>query len=98
MKTIGENKETPLTNKLVLQFIKSVEASKYGKELSLYYEYYDFMMEDMHIVSHTNRYLEYEDEEFKSFIGGLLKEMIVGGMYNFCFRYDYQLDRQEKGD
>lgn len=73
--------------KLLEEFVEKIE-DKYGLLTVIGYEY-DFPSE-LHCIWHTNAELEYDNVEFKNFIGNLLMNLMENGIYNICFGYSYK--------
>lgn len=53
--------------------------------------------EDYYHIWHTNSHLQFEDDDFPGFVGGLIKECFYSNdIYNFSFGYDYIEDEKSK--
>ena len=53
--------------------------------------------EDYYHIWHTNRQLQYEDDIFPVFIGGLLKDCFYSqDIFNFSFGYNYSEDEKSR--
>ena len=47
--------------------------------------------EDYYDIWHTNSQLQYEDDDFLAFIGGLIREhFYANNLFNFSFGYDHE--------
>ena len=72
-------------------FKKSINA-KYP-DLSIGYSYDS--AEDYYHIWHTNRHLQFKDEEFRRFAGSLIKTCFYSkNIFNFSFGYDYLEDEK----
>ena len=53
--------------------------------------------EDYYHIWHTNSRLQFEDDVFPGFVGGLIKEYFYSNdIFNFSFGYDYEEDEKSK--
>jgi len=77
---------------LVNQFIQKIK-EKYDIEINCEYE--EFECE--YCISHTREDLEYDNEEFCCYVGGLIKELWKdNNFYRFSFSYNYYKDPKYK--
>ena len=55
--------------------------------------------EDLYLIYHNNSELQYNDNQFLDFVGGLLREYILNKeIYNVGFGYDYDFDIRMKAE
>lgn len=76
---------------LIEQFIKKVK-EKYPNLIIGYENIHDeWDSEDFLEIWHTDYELEFNDKEFRSYLGGLIKELFMdNGIYNICVCYEYE--------
>jgi hypothetical protein len=72
----------------VNNFIHTIRTSKWGELLYISYDYDEYT--DEFEIWHNNSNLEFDNEDFGDFVGGLIVDMFFEkGIFNLSWGYDY---------
>lgn len=79
--------------KYIIKFIEEIH--KQYPDLPVDYEYE--VEDDNYKIWHTDIYVEFKDNNFPNFIGGLIKSILFkNNVFNFSFGYNYEKDKNQK--